>query len=264
MYRRLHALMLLALTAAPSAAHEFWIAPQRGAVGPGETVTADFMVGRMLEGVRLPYLTPNIALNSVDGPGGRARLSGLEGDMPAIVHAPEGEGLHVYAHQTRPLTVAFDDWDAFVRYLAEEGLPEIADAHRARGLPAAGFRERYIRCAKALVQVGAARAEDADRPVGLPLELTLEGNPYAGPDAVIVRLTRNGAPVAGRRITLFLRNGETRRLLLETDEAGRAVAPLSTPGFYLLNAVDLQPIAPDTAAPDLVWESHWASLTFAL
>ena len=52
---------------------------------------------------------------------------------------------------------------------------------------------------------------------------------------------------------------------LKTDAEGRATVPVK-PGYrYMLDSVVLREPAPDLAAGrDVVWESLWANLTFAV
>jgi hypothetical protein len=136
--------------------------------------------------------------------------------------------------------------------------------HRARGLPERDFSETYVRCAKALIQVGPVRDEDRDRPVGLPLELVALANPYAGPlpDGLPVRLFWKGAPLADTQIAVFRESGgSVGRTVTRTGEDGVASIPVDGRGRFLLNAVRLDPADPNTGDE---WHSHWASLTFAV
>jgi hypothetical protein len=55
--------------------------------------------------------------------------------------------------------------------------------------------------------------------------------------------------------------GEVTRSLVTTDAEGRAAIPLNEDGFFLLNAVQMKPT---NGAEGEVWESHWATLTFAV
>ena len=255
---------LVLLTSSPSIAHEFWISPERGAINPGERITADLKVGQRLRGESYPYLSDRFRSFTRTVGGETRDVAGLEGDIPALSLPAERPGLTVIAHQTVAFRVTYDDWAVFRRYLSDEGLDAFAERHRRRGLPDSGFAERYTRTAKALVQVGSVRPGDSDRLTGMPLELVAGANPYSvGLDRLPVRLLWQGAPLANRQITVFHDAGDaveaTRRTVI-TDEEGRASIPLSGAGEYLLNAVHLQPVEDDP----VVWSSHWATLSFKL
>ena len=245
-------------------AHEFWIAPVRGVLMPGDTIVAGLMVGRMLRGADYPYLSNRFRSFTVAVGKSSKRVAGNEGDIPALAYSAERRGLHVIAHHTIAFRVTHDDWMIFRRYLRDEGLDTFADRHRARGLPDQGFFERYTRYAKALVQAGPADPADQDIRVGLPLELVAEANPYAaGVGRLPVTLIWNGAPLANRQINIFRDDGidsTVTRTKVVTDQDGRALIPLLGNGDYLLNSVHLEPV---DAAP-VVWASHWASLSFKL
>jgi len=97
--------------------------------------------------------------------------------------------------------------------------------------------------------------------LGLALELVAGGNPFdAATRALQVTLLWRGRPVANHQITVISEDGETvRRHRVMTDATGRASIALVSGRSYLLNAVRLEP----ADKPPVVWQSHWASLTFA-
>lgn len=257
------ALIALALAGAPAAAHEFWIAPQDGMVAPGGEIVADLKVGQMMRGEPYPYLTNRFRSFTVTVGGTTTKVTGNEGDIPALSLIAGRSGLNVLAQHTIAFRVTYDDWAVFRKYLAFEGLDDFADLHRARGLPDSGFAERYTRYAKALVQVGPVDPADRDVRIGMQLELVAGANPYApGVDMLPVTLTWQGAPVADRQINIFRDDGAVTLTSATTDAAGRALIPLTGDGEYLLNAVVLRPVDDDTTP--VVWASHWASLSFRL
>jgi uncharacterized GH25 family protein len=170
-------------------------------------------------------------------------------------------GLAVIAYHSIAERAEFGDWSQVLSYLELEGNPWVANAHGERGLDESKFTEAYSRCAKALVQIGAASGADQGHPVGMPLELVAGRNPYApGPLAEMpVVLLWQGRPAADVQVTVFQQNNELTELRLRTDGDGRVSVPLARGGMFLLNAVRMQP-APQERTTH--WESHWASLTF--
>lgn len=248
------------LSAVPATAHEYWISADDYAVSPGETVAARLMVGQMMEGTEVPWLSRQIKSFRYFAPDDPQDAAGREGDRPALVYEAEKPGLHIIAQETRPLEVVFDTLEEFSEYLAYEGLERFVFIHRERGLPEAGFAEAYTRSAKALVQVGPVQPQDRDRRLGLEFELIALANPYAGEPVLPVELAWQGTPEAGTQISVFREtDGEVERTLVSTGPDGRARIPLhEAGGRYLLNAVHLEPVSGDGP----VWESSWASLTF--
>lgn len=248
---------------APVAGHEFWISAQSYRAEAGQAVRADLLVGSDMAGQAFPWLTRNTQAARLVWEGGSTDLRGREGDMPALTFTPKAEGLVRVIFHARPAFVFFDDAARFRSYLDYEGLGWVLAAHRARGLPETGFSERYIRNARALVQVGAAQAGQRDAPTGMPFELVALQNPYlAGLGAVDVRLTWQGAPAAGQQVALFVKGAAgVTRALFTTDADGVARVPLGAAGEYMLSSVHMEPLEGDK---DAVWESHWATLTFAI
>jgi hypothetical protein len=251
-----------ALSAGGAPAHEFWIAHETGVLDAGDPIIADLKVGRNLLGEPYPYLSSRFTRFTVTVDGETLAVSGNEGDIPAMATIPARPGLNIIAHQTIAYRVTYDDWSIFRNYLVEEGLDNFAKLHRARGLPEQGFAERYTRHAKALVQAGPVMPDDADSRVGLLFELVAEANPYTtGLDALPVSLTWRGEPVEGQQISIFRNAGDNvTRSTVITDSSGRAIIPLDPGSNYLLNAVRLEPAMSDP----VVWQSHWASLSFGI
>jgi uncharacterized GH25 family protein len=255
------ALVILTVSAEAVDAHEFWIATEVDRAADSATIKADLKVGQMFKGESYPYLSERFVTFTDTIRGETHVLSGQEGDIPAISLKTQANGLHVIAHQTVAFRVTYDDWAKFERYLTDEGLDGIAETHRARGLPETGFAERYIRCAKALVQIGPVGADDQDVRTGMPLELVAQDNPFASDtEAIEVQLFWRGMPAANRQVSIFHDAGAVARTTTITDADGRALIPLATPGKYMLSAVFLEPYD----SPPVVWQSHWASLSFDL
>lgn len=261
------ALIALVATSQPLDAHEFWIDADPGRPVMGESVSADLRVGQDLSGASLPYLDTTIRSMTHFSPKDAEPLASRLGDRPAINDVTFGSsGLHVLTVETHPAYIVFDTMPEFEDYLAYEGLPEIADRHRERGLPDHGIAEEYLRNARALIQVGPVGISDVDRPTGMPFEIVVDGTPFiAGKRTLTVRLTWQGVAAPHIQIALFhlpiggTAPGDTTRTLVETNGEGYAELPMLGSGQYLLNAVRIEPA---NGPGGVVWQSHWASLSF--
>ena len=252
-------MMVLVAISAPAAAHVFWVAPQDYTPRPGDQVVAALKTGQMLQGMDYPYLSDRFQSFTITTRHGTRNAEGFDGDIPALSYVATTRGLNVITFHSTPLRVTYVTFEQFTKYLEYEGQGNIAAAHQKRGLPQSGFIERYIRYAKALVQVGPVGDKDRDRPLGLLFELVAEGNPYvAGMDKLPVVLLWRGKPLAGQQIAVLRKNVEVTRSLVFTDEEGRADIPLTGGGAFVLNAVHIEPVEDGK----VVWQSHWASLTF--
>lgn len=254
---------------APSApsAHEFWIDPARHVLDPGDVLAADLRVGEMFTGTALPYFIDNFLRFEAGPVGALAPVPGRTGDLPALSVRADTPGLWLVVYEPTPRWVTYDAWDRFVRFTDTHGLVWAQAAHRARGLPEAGFREVYDRHAKALVAVGDVRS-GADRRLGLAAEIVAETNPYAlqGGGTVILRMYHDGAPRAGGQLDLFLRaaGGPVTRTVHHGDAAGRVAVEIPAGTAVLASFTTLAPVPGDPSAREAVWHSRWASLSFAV
>ncbi len=250
---------MLVLGAPAVVAHDYWIAPEKFRVAPGERIEARLLVGEMMEGSELPWLSHQIRSFVIATPKGVSQVEGIEGDLPALSHAAEVPGLYVIAHETFPLEVTFDTLEDFRGYLDYEGLSAVIDEHRRRALPETAISETYVRSAKALVQVGSVTPEGSDHPLGLPYEFVALENPYSeNGGALSVRLMWQGSPAAGVPVAIHRATDKVERSFAITDTDGQVEIAIAGGGEFLLTSVHLEPVN----GKKHVWESTWASLTF--
>lgn len=258
-------LFVLAMGLSPRAqAHEFWIDPvPYQEEGAGARIRTDLRVGLGFAADIYPFLSSGFHSFRLAVRGQVYDISGNEGDMPAVDIAPAPAGLNVLAFYGKPNKVVFEDAAVFASYLELEGLDWVRDAHKARGLPAVGFAEAFSRNVKSLVQVGAVSADDRDVVTGMPFELVADKNPYGDPGLAMlpVRLLWQGLPAPDVQIAVFQEAADRTRTILRTDADGKAMIPLGGGGRFILNAVHMREAPAELGA---AWESHWASLTFAL
>jgi len=266
----LGALALFAAPAArPAAGHDFWLAPSRFEPAQGELVTVGLRVGEPWTGesadepgpagepvVRDPGRIERFVLV---GPAGEEPVGGRDGAEPAGLVRPPSPGRYTLVFRSLPTPITLDA-ARFEAYLAEEGLDGVLAARAARGASGESGRERFSRCAKALLRVGDS-AQAPDRPVGLRLELIAEADPYAlaGGGELALALVFEGAPLSGSLVEAYGPGG--RRRAARSGADGRVRFDLDATGPWLVTAVHMVP-APAASGAD--WESVWASLAFAL
>lgn len=254
--------LALIVTVFPALAHEFWLEPVMLTPRVGARVPIVHRIGQNFEGDSYPYVRAWFRRFTHIDARGEQPIKGVEGDDPAAEVRFANRGLSILVYHSNPDEVVFETMEKFGSYLKDEGLERFEKLHTELGKPLMKIRELYTRCAKALVSVGGG---GNDRPVGLPLELIAERNPYelGGTDNVLpVRLLHEGKPLEGATIKVFNEKDRKRHRRFITDAEGRARVELPIKDRYLLAAVHmLAPTASEQKKAD--WTSLWASLTFA-
>jgi len=254
-------LFVLLLVATTASAHDFWIEPSTFKPAVGDRVTAALRVGQKLAGEPLPRIPALIDRFVVRGDGGIERpVVGRMGADPAgIAFIGEG-GLHWIGYQSNPYPVALEA-AKFEDYLRDEGLERIVAERKRKGQSAAPGRERFYRCAKALLDTPGAAAFDA--PLGFTLELVPRKNPYSmrASGELPLALRFRGKPLANVLVVAMSKDDPEKVIRVRTDAKGRASLRLAHAGFWMIKAVHME-AAPADAGVD--WESWWASMSFEL
>jgi hypothetical protein len=259
--------VLAVCLAGPALGHEYWIEPETYAVAPDATLRAGLFNGQSFAGTEFPFLTGRFARFDLALGDQIVPVAGRSGDYPAMAVPPLGEGLHVAVYVSAGDVTRYADFAVFTRFVTHKDLTGALEAHTARGLPQTGFAEYYTRFAKALIAVGDGAG--ADRVFGLETEIVALANPLTDDlsGGLPVRVLYRDAPRAGVQVELFEKapDGSVTITLHRTDEVGVALLPVWPGHSYLVNAVVLrEPTAELASASDVVWESLWASLTFAV
>ena len=253
------------LVAGSARAHDFWIEPSSFACRPGDAVTLRLRVGESFVGDAVPRSDAMIARFVALGPGGEAPIRGRDGGDPAGLVVLPKPGLYVVGYRSKPSFIELEP-GKFASYLQKEGLDAVASLRAARGDTEKPARERYSRCAKALLAVGldaAAAAKQGDVALGFTLELVAEQNPYAlaAGDELSLLLTYDGAPIKGVLVSALDQGHPGASVAARSNDAGRVKLRLASSGVWLVKAVHMIPLPAGEGAE---WESFWASLTFAV
>ena len=258
---RLLAVAALALGAAPPLfAHDLWIEPTSFSPRAGEIVGVRLRVGMNLVGDPVPRVPALVNQFVAARAAERKPVLGRDGGDPAGMLRVALPGLQIIGYYSNPSRIELPA-EKFNAYLEEEGLDSVLALRVLRKETAAGARELYSRCAKSLLLSGSPSEAEGDRPLGFPLELVAERNPYALPagEDLPVRLTYQNRPLAGALVVAINRADPAERLSARSDRDGRVRFRLRASGMWLIKAVHMVP-AP--AGSDADWSSYWASLTF--
>jgi uncharacterized GH25 family protein len=186
-------------------AHDFWLQPSEYWITPGALTPMTLQVGHGPFRQRSPIPARRIT-----------RFQAI---------APEGTVVDL--HEQLQLGQAAEDGD---------------DRARLHLMDRDGS-ERYSRCAKSILQVGAVGAGppgQVNKPVGLPLEIVPEANPYGVPRSASLpmRVIYAGHPLAGALVKLTDLNNDASPFEVHlTDHDGRANFTMPNAGSWLLNVI---------------------------
>jgi uncharacterized GH25 family protein len=251
--------LIVAASAAPLPAHDFWIEPSAYRAAAGSSVDVALRVGGGYRGDAVARDSTRIHRFVAAGPGGEQTIPGEDGALPAGRTRLQSEGILVLGYHSRPSPITLEA-EKFEAYLAEEGLERISALRAGRGEGSKPGREVFSRCAKALVVCGRPSTGGHDRRLGLPLELVPETNPYLGSGGRLpVRVLFQDRPLEGALVVALAREAPDQKLAARSDREGRVVFDLSGGRTWLVKTVHMVRAPADSGAD---WESLWGSLTF--
>lgn len=255
--------LLTWLAATPVGAHEFWLAPETFTLSADQPVQANIRIGQHFKGDSFVYRPSQVETLNLQQGKTVTTVPAKLGDLPAINIKPVGTGLNILTLSSALFTVTYYEPEKFPDFVRKEGLEWALKAHQQRNLPDTHFTEAYRRHAKSLLKVGDGQGND--RRTGMPFEWVMITNPYTSHVDPVVQLWWRDNVAANAQCRLFVRNGtQVQEHVLRTDSAGKVTLPRTPGATYLLNAVRIMiPDAAAAAETQAVWETRWASLTFA-
>ena len=180
---------------------------------------------------------------------------------------PKDEGSYMISLEQKAFRVA-----AYVEEFREYLKTELASS---LDLAALGFtddkaiiKERYIKCAKTLVQVGDVMTDQVTEPMNLLMEIVPMTHPaeIKPGDTLQFKVLEKRKPIRGQSVFVGRNRGqsdgdEEAPLILVSDEKGVISLPITHQGIWWMKFVDIQP-ASKRDSMDFV--SRWASLTFEI
>jgi uncharacterized GH25 family protein len=250
-------------------AHDFWLQPREYWISPNTRTAMTLQVGHGPFRQRSPIPARRITRFEDIAPKGA--ILDLREQLRLGQGAEDGDfqldhpGVHVLVLQTDDGAQTHLPSIRFNDYLQVEGLtPALEQRARLHRMDADGS-ERYSRCAKSILQVGppdAGSQAQVSKPVGLPLEIVPDANPYAVPRSAIlpVHVIYAGHPLAGALVKLTnLENDASPFEIRLTDRDGRASFTMPSAGTWLVNVIWTKPL-PRSQETD--FETVFSSLSF--
>lgn len=259
--------ILAALVTGSASAHEFWVEPSQYQLKKGTLLEAHLRNGENFSGSTFAYLKANTTRFDLVSGERTDPVVARSGDNPALKMQSMQAGLNIVVHQRAASVISYATWEKFQRFADHKDFPDVLARHRERSLPETHFKEAYSRYSKSLIAVG--NGVGSDLQTGLEIELVALQNPYT--DDVtegmkVVAYYQNNVR-ANAQIELFEKSpaNEVNVTLHRTDDRGIVVLPVKPSHSYLVDTVILRE-PPDELAEqkNVVWETLWASLTFAV
>jgi uncharacterized GH25 family protein len=256
--RRLACAAIL-LLAARARAHDFWIEPSTFHPGPGATVAVALRVGQDFIGDPVPRLSAYISSFSVRQNGKDADIGGSDHIDPAGFLRADGGATAIVSYASTGAYVELQP-DAFEDYLRLYGLDDVSVSRAERGERNRPGRERFYRCAKALL-TGLAPSAGVAKPLGLAYEIVPDDDPTSRFAPFHGRILYEGKPLANALVVALLHGQPGVHLATHSDAQGAITLALPHPGVWLIKSVHMVR-ASFFASED--WDSFWASLTFEI
>ncbi|MGH7245248.1 MAG: DUF4198 domain-containing protein [Phycisphaerales bacterium] len=261
--RRLLVGIFAAATCLACSAHEFWLDAFAFRLKAGEILRIRTFVGDGFPGEARPRDPTKLERFEIVGPPGSLQVLGQDGAEPAGLVRLTAPGTYSVGYRSRPTPIVLAG-PKFEMYLKDKGLDNASEARRTAGKTEADGRERFSRCAKAIVMVGNDRGAGFDHVFGFPLEVVPRSNPYASRpgDELSFLVLADGKPAHQMLVAAVNRADPKTTLSARTSEDGIASFKLDRSGFWLINTVRMLPVNEPGIECD--WESLWASVTFDL
>ena len=250
----------------PVKAHEFWIMPQQWHAKSGQDLSIFLKVGERFKGLSEFYLPQDIQQFDHISPYDITPIKGRLGDMPPGKITPNENGIHLIRHETKDKLIIYKTLEKFKSFAAKKGYANAAQQHLERQLPDVYFNEIYRRYAKSIFTVGSCQG--GDRRLGMAVEIIALTKPCAGAGAMVLQFERDDQPWAGAYVTVMakpLEGGaeEVMETHHKTGADGQLRITTEAGMAYLIDAVSLDAIDQTVHPSGAVWQTRWASLTFA-
>jgi uncharacterized GH25 family protein len=261
--KRIVTLISLLITAFLLQAHEFWLQPSKFFLSPNDNLILNFKVGEAfigdawtLEKERIQKLEIHHQQIIDDL---KSSISEGKNDVQIPLVA---EGTYMVVMQSNN---AFSDLEAekFNEYLKEDGLEDALSHRENTNTLTKNGKEFYARNAKLLVQVGTKTDDTYKKPVGLPLEIIPQQNPYAAKigDVIKFKILFEGKPVFTAKVKVWNRhNNRTTVQNIYSQQDGMIEARISNAGAWMVSVVQMVP----SKDPKADWQSYWGSLVFGI
>lgn len=253
---------IIILATTTISAHDFWLIPQKFRINPGDSQTIFANTG-----MDFPNSLSAVAPDRVDqfiltGKSGKKDITEFEVQGNSLITKCtfEKTGTYVITVSLKPKEIKLTA-EEFNEYLLHDGLPDIYELRKKEGILDKDAVEHYSKYPKTIIQVGSQLDKTPTKPLGLPIEIIPQVNPYGlklGDDLEVTALFQ-GKPLSDAEIAWSYPGlGEEFAGSKKTDANGKAAVPLAKVGPYVIRLTHMEWVKKQTHE----WESYWTSLTF--
>ncbi len=162
------------------------------------------------------------------------------------------------------ITLSAED---FTGYLRHDGILDTLAAFEASG-STSDVTEYYAKHVRVIFQVGDKRSQDFSQPLGYPVEILLQDNPYdlTLGDSLAFQVLYQGQPAANQIVYASYQgfHGDEEHIIhanaMRTDEKGRASFIPQAKGIWYISLIHMIKIDD----PEADYQSNWATVTFEI
>lgn len=254
--------LIIILAGVTLLAHDFWLVPQKFRIEPGETLTIFANTGMDFPNSLNPVTPDRVTQFILEGKTGKKELTDLsvQGNSLITTYTFKKPGTYVLAIALKPKEIKLTA-EEFNEYLLLDGLTSVHEFRKKEGILDEDAIEHYSKYPKTIIQVGNQLDLTATKPLGLPVEIVPQVNPYELKlgDKLPVSVFFEGNPLPKAELSWsYPGQGEKFAGTVETDKNGKATIPLTKTGPYVIRLTHMEWVK----KPTHEWESYWASLTF--
>jgi len=253
---------IIILATTTISAHDFWLIPQKFRISPGDSQTIFANTGMDFPN-SLSAVTPDrVDQFILTGKSGKKDITEFEVQGNSLITKCtfEKTGTYVITVSLKPKEIKLTA-EEFNEYLLHDGLPDIYELRKKEGILDKDAVEHYSKYPKTIIQVGSQLDKTPTKPLGLPIEIIPQVNPYGlklGDDLEVTALFQ-GKPLSDAEIAWSYPGlGEEFAGSKKTDANGKAAVPLAKVGPYVIRLTHMEWVKKQTHE----WESYWTSLTF--
>tara|TARA_R110002073_G_scaffold211794_7_gene372163 strand:- start:21219 stop:22052 length:834 start_codon:yes stop_codon:yes gene_type:complete len=175
-------------------------------------------------------------------------------------------GTYTVGVSTKPRVIEMSR-DEFQEYMEYEGINDALLKFQQES-KLSKVRERYSKHVRAFLQVGDTKSDDYKQPLGHPLEIILEENPYnlRFGKTVNFQVLLHGKPLSNQSVKASYEGfhahdksgGHITSYDIRTDDQGRGSFLLSNKAVWYISLISMQVVDDEEAD----YESNWATVTF--
>lgn len=244
-------------------AQQYWLQPDRYFLKSGERLRVKFFEGENFLGKPWDLSERKIiALDAIENTQIRHLVDSIDEQTGMLTTRFTTAGTSLVTMTSGP-TLIVHPAEAFNAYLIEDGLDDIYAQRRKSSKPAAEERESTSLFIKLYLQVGEALNDTYATPIGTPLELVPQENPYRlkPMDKCKFLVLYNGEPLFAAKVRIWNRfDNRTTIQNVWTQKDGMIEMHISNPGPWMLSVVKMLP----SREEDAQWRSYRSSVIFGV